>query len=92
MFQSLTHSLEFKIVKQEKNKSNSQIYCELYGSDLLHLQDYETKQPNFLSNHSIDGILRARMIDWMIEVTSSYKFSHKTYFDGISLMDRYFNN
>ena len=32
------------------------------------------------------------MIDWMIEVTSSYKFSNKTYFDGISLMDRYFNN
>ena len=32
------------------------------------------------------------MIDWMIEVTSSYKFSHKTYFDGISLMDKYFNN
>jgi hypothetical protein len=30
------------------------------------------------------------MLDWMVEVTTSYKFSHKTYFDGVSLMDRYF--
>lgn len=26
----------------------------------------------------------------MVEVISSYKFGHKTYFDGIQLMDRYF--
>ena len=30
------------------------------------------------------------MLDWMSEVTSSYKFTNKTYFDGVSLMDRYF--
>lgn len=30
------------------------------------------------------------MLDWMIEVTSSYKFNNKTYFAGINIMDRYF--
>jgi hypothetical protein len=35
-------------------------------------------------------MLRARMLDWMFEVTASYKFTHKTYFDGVHLMDRYF--
>lgn len=30
------------------------------------------------------------MLDWMVEVVSSYKFSHKTYFDSAALMDRYF--
>ena len=30
------------------------------------------------------------MLDWMIEVTSSYKFSDKGYFDSVQLMDRYF--
>lgn len=30
------------------------------------------------------------MLDWMIEVTSSYKFSSKTYFAAVQLMDRYF--
>jgi hypothetical protein len=38
----------------------------------------------------VDNILRARMLDWMVEVTSSYKFTNKTYFDGISIMDRFF--
>lgn len=40
--------------------------------------------------HDIDKGLRARMLDWMIEVTSSYKFTTKTYFTGVHLMDRYF--
>lgn len=30
------------------------------------------------------------MLDWMIEVTSSYKFTPKTYFSSVCLMDRYF--
>ena len=30
------------------------------------------------------------MLDWMIEVISSYKFHPKTYFSSVYLMDRYF--
>jgi hypothetical protein len=30
------------------------------------------------------------MLDWMVEVIGSYKFTDKTYFDGIQIMDRYF--
>jgi hypothetical protein len=30
------------------------------------------------------------MLDWMVEVTGSYKFTNKAYFDGVQLMDRYF--
>jgi hypothetical protein len=30
------------------------------------------------------------MLDWMIEVVSSYKFTAKTYFASVQLMDRYF--
>ena len=47
---------------------------------------------SFLSAHDIDKGLRARMLDWMIEVTSSYKFCPKTYFSGVQLMDRYFKS
>lgn len=35
--------------------------------------------------------LRARMVDWMIEVMSSYKFTNYTFFKAIDLMDRYFS-
>mgnify|MGYP006351617395 CR=1 FL=1 len=45
----------------------------------------------FLANHKIDGILRARMLDWMVEVMSSYHFQNKTYFAGVEIMDRYFS-
>ncbi len=44
----------------------------------------------FLNKHDIDKNLRARMLDWMIEVISSYKFNAKTYFSSVYLMDRYF--
>jgi len=30
------------------------------------------------------------MLDWMVEVTKSYKFINKSYFGSVELMDRYF--
>ena len=32
------------------------------------------------------------MLDWMVEVMSSYSFQHKTYFAGAEIMDRFFAN
>lgn len=29
------------------------------------------------------------MLDWMVEVMSSYHFQSKTYFAGVEIMDRY---
>ncbi len=37
----------------------------------------------FLKNHEIDSQLRARMLDWMVEVTKSYKFINKSYFSSV---------
>ena len=45
----------------------------------------------FLAKHDIDKNLRARMLDWMIEVISSYKFNPKTYFSSVYIMDKYFH-
>lgn len=36
-------------------------------------RDKETKSNESLKNHSITKMLRAKMIDWMIEVLCSYK-------------------
>ena len=46
---------------------------------------------DFLKNHQVDSQLRARMLDWMVEVTKSYKFINKSYFGSVELMDRYFS-
>lgn len=43
----------------------------------------------FLDRHYIDAGLRARMVDWMTEVTTSYRFESKTYFDSVQLLDQY---
>ena len=47
-------------------------------------RDIETTPVNFLKNHTISKNLRAKMIDWMVEVLCSYKcknqsFSSKVY-------------
>jgi hypothetical protein len=80
---------ELKPISEQPN--NTQQYCQLYAADILEHSQLDTQiLGSFLATHDIDRGLRARMLDWMIEVTSSYKFSTKTYFTGVQLMDRYF--
>lgn len=43
----------------------------------------------FMSHHNISNSLRAKMVDWMIEVLSSYKMSEETFFKSVALMDGY---
>ena len=78
-------------LKPIKEVTNTQQFCQVYGAEVA------TPGPRagasmglFLAKHDIDKALRGRMLDWMIEVTSSYKFEPKTYFASVALMDRYF--
>ena len=64
----------------------------MYGKELEGLLKRNPRRGRFLANHKIDGTLRARMLDWMVEVMSSYNFGHKTYFAGVEIMDRYFES
>ena len=47
---------------------------------------------NCLIRHKITPALRARMIDWMIEVLTNFKCDDQTFFLAVSLQDRYFKN
>lgn len=40
--------------------------------------------------HKVTPALRARMIDWMIEVLTNFKCDDQTFFLAASLLDRYF--
>lgn len=53
-------------------------------------QCYDTK--NCLERHKITPALRARMVDWMIEVLTNFRCDDQTFFIAISLLDRYFKN
>lgn len=50
-------------------------------------QQYLTE--NCLQKHKITPALRARMVDWMIEVLTNFKCEDQTFFLACSLLDRY---
>lgn len=59
-----------------------------------YLRDLEKKSENDVTNclgrHKITPALRARMIDWMIEVLTNFRCDDQTFFLAVSLQDRYF--
>lgn len=44
----------------------------------------------FLSRHDVTCLFRAKMVDWMIEVMTSYKCSDRSLFKAIEVMDKYY--
>lgn len=73
-----------------KELTNSEVYLQDY-EQVVREESMSLKPLGlFLSRHRIDANLRGRMLDWMTEVTSSYRFEDKSYFDGVNYMDKYF--
>ena len=60
-------------------------HIELYTRQLEQL--YNTQ--DCLKNHKITAGLRARMIDWMVEVLTNFKCEDQSFFLAVSLMDRF---
>lgn len=66
-----------------------------YGTDIA--ADINTNcnlnsPANCLQRHGIPQLLRAKMVDWMVEVTSIFKFQHQTLFLAVMLMDLFYAN
>ena len=78
----------------EVERQNININAE-YGRDIdLYMRQLEVQYltDNSLANHKITANLRARMVDWMIEVLTNFKCEDQTFFLAISLLDRYLKN
>lgn len=68
----------------------SQHTAKSYSDDVLETIITKLDTPkDFLVRHSISSGLRAKMVDWMIEVLSSYKMSEDSFFKSIYYMDKY---
>ncbi len=68
-----------------------------YGTDILdNLMVQERLLGNdigdFLKGHEVTSQLRARMVDWMIEVMTNFKCSQQAFFVAISIMDKYYKS
>jgi hypothetical protein len=42
-----------------------------------------------LLGHEVTKEYRTKMVDWMIEVCVSFKFSPRTYFLAVTILDKY---
>lgn len=73
------------------NRSENDNYTEEYADELYcWLMTRENRYGPFLKKHEVDASLRGRMVDWMVEVLTSYKCTNRTFFKTVDLMDRYF--
>ena len=53
-------------------------------------QELQFLTDDSLVRHKITAPLRARMVDWKIEVLTNFKCDDQTFFLAVNLMDRYF--
>jgi len=74
-------------------RQNINVRVELAEDVDRYLRQLETKYDTkdcLLRHPTMNGPLRARMVDWMIEVLTNFKCDDLTFFFAVSLMDRYF--
>lgn len=78
----------------EVERQNINVNVEYGDSIANYMRELEVQHltEDSLFRHKITPALRARMIDWMIEVLTNFKCDDQTFFLAVSLLDRYFKN
>ena len=75
---------------EQLKKTYTQLITKDYSHDILnHIAERAEGHKGLLSSHSITATLRSKMVDWMIEVLSSYKMTEETFFRSVYLMDAF---
>lgn len=83
-----------RAVTTDIQRQNLNLRAEL-GSDIqqyLRAKELEFDTTDCLERHEITAPIRARMVDWIIEVLTNFYCDDQTFFIAVSLMDRYFKN
>jgi len=93
-----------RIVVHKKNTKLSDILLQSeltkkviveYGIDLdANMKANTGLRPtvNCLKYHNIPSSLRARMVNWMIEVINIFEIQHQTFFTAVTIMDFFYAN
>lgn len=80
------HTADVQLCLQEKEMiDNIRKY-----NPLFHEEEIMGAAREPLIGHEVSKEYRTKMIDWMIEVCVSFKFSNRTYFLAVAILDRYF--
>lgn len=85
--------LEKEIEKKKTHKDKlNEILISNYGPEIYEFSIELEKLsycPNNLKKHKIEGDIRTKMIDWMIEVLSAYNSDPQTFSLSVQLLDMY---
>jgi hypothetical protein len=57
--------------------------------EFMHLKQELFKKGKFLHNHRINQYVRAKMVDWMVEVFAVYAYDEESFFMAVNIMDKY---
>ena len=78
----------------DEQRQNMNVRHELHDDIDRYLRKLEetVDLTNCLERHKVTPNLRARMVDWMIEVLTNFRCDDQTFFLSVSLMDRFFKN
>jgi hypothetical protein len=79
--------------KYNYKKLENKNLLKTYSGDILEYmmrREKDTTPQSCMLRHNIPANLRAKMVDWMIEVLSSYKCTEQTFFMAVRIMDMYF--
>lgn len=78
-------------IQMNLKKAYSWLVRKDYSTSILQtLVDRSSDISEALRDHLITHQLRAKMVDWMIQVLSSYKMSEQAFFRSVKYMDIFF--
>ncbi|CAI2366778.1 unnamed protein product [Moneuplotes crassus] len=88
-------SMEYPKELDEQILSQNGKLCQEYGRSIvtnLDKEDQEKQIGKFLSKHKeFSPKIRARMIDWFIEIVCNFGCNINTFYLAVRIMDQYFN-
>lgn len=80
---------------EQLKKTYTQLVVDDYLGDISAFMCESTERcqcEHMLLRHEITSSLRSKMVDWMIEVLSSYKMTEESFFKSVFVMDTYIKN
>jgi len=89
----LPYEPEGHIIDDFKMTSENRPVFDCYGMDMLEdLNELQLRNfpENILKKHNISPILRAKMVNWMIEIHDFFHLSKRTFFLSVAIMDNYY--
>ncbi|NWW83863.1 CCNB1 protein, partial [Rhynochetos jubatus] len=91
--EDVLHNAFSEILLQEGDLSTDPGFCSSYWKDIYkYFREFEENQvirPRYLGIQSINGNMRAILINWLVQVQVKFRLHQETLYMTVSIMDRF---